>query len=118
MGGIGYTSTAKTDTNGDGVVDDKDKSLLEQGVGEATGILGKVADGVGGAAGAAAGGVANAVLDGVKSMFTGVLEGMGIDVEKAKQYFYYFIIFIVVCLALVVIGKISSIIKFIRSFFR
>lgn len=68
-------STETTDTNGDGVVDDKDKSLLEKGIdgaAEATGgVLGKVAGGAAGAIGNIGG---------------SILEGLGIDPEVVKDY--------------------------------
>lgn len=76
-----------TDTNGDGIIDEKDKSLFDKGVGKTAELTGDVLGGL-------AGGVAGTAGDIVSNVF----EGLGIDIEVVKGYawkIFYFILFII-----------------------
>jgi hypothetical protein len=78
-----------SDTNGDGVIDDKDKSLLDKGIDTAAGatgkVLGKVAEGAAGAAG---------------DIGKGILNGLDFDLEVVKDHmwkvFYFILVLIVI----------------------
>jgi hypothetical protein len=93
--GAAVSSQIKTDTNGDGVIDDKDESLLSQAGKEAGKLAGDVA-----------GAVLPEVADIGGGLLTSILEGLGIDVEEWKKkfgqamewvkYFLYFILLLIV----------------------
>lgn len=86
---IALDNIQTTDTNGDGVIDDKDKSLLDKGVSTVAGATGEVLGKVAGGAAGALGGVGSSIL-----------EGLGIDPEVVKDYavkaFWIIVILIVV----------------------
>lgn len=72
-----------TDTNEDGIIDEKDKSLFDKGVGKAAELTGNVLGGVAGTAG---------------DIVSNVFEGLGIDIKVVKVYalkIFYFILFII-----------------------
>lgn len=89
-----------TDTNGDGVVDDKDKSLLDKGVS-------KTAEAVGEVAGTVAGGVAGVAGD----IGGSILDGLGIDLDVVKDYAWKAFIVIIFMIALKVISVLYTIFK-------
>jgi hypothetical protein len=93
-GGVFAASKVKTDTNGDGVIDEKDKSLLQQGAG----AVGEVAKEI-------TTPILKAGMDVGGDLAGSLLEGLGIDMDALKEkfkeyldygkYFLYFILFII-----------------------
>lgn len=97
---FGLDNIQTTDTNGDGVVDDKDKSLLDKG-------LSKTSEAVGGVAGKVAGSVAGVAGD----IGGSILDGLGIDLDVVKDYAWKAFIVIIFMIALKVISVLYTMFK-------
>jgi hypothetical protein len=110
LGGGAYAaSKIKTDTNGDGIIDENDKSLLSQASEAAGGVVKDVTTPV-----------LKEVLDVGDDLTKGLFEGLGIDIEALKekfgeyvQYGIYFLYFILILIAIKVLSMVYSGLKVI-----
>ena len=93
IGGVIGLSSVKVDTNGDGVIDEKDGSALSAGVKLLTKPVAEV----------------------IKPIGDSIFDGLGIDVEQLKYYAKIFLIVIVAVVAFIVLGKVLTVVKLFKG---